>query len=769
MSICFDIKKYINPKVILILLMVFFLVEVIFMDVLDDILGIIIFLNISFVIGMILCKNKSFLTQVIIGMGLVGISAYYCLLFRISNVSVYFAILGILLYYGRITIFKQYRDFLKKIVRTNFFRENIYSLILVTILLIIYTYIAVTPETGYDALVKHIPFILDLSQMEHIPNNFFESLVYGEVSLMRYTLSYFILFFSSYQSIKLFELAILFIICMQSNRIIDMIIFEKNKNRIHWASILAIILCPLCIDRVFHVNVDLLPTIFFLEAVVLFFKNNIYDEIPYLALLFGMTMFSKMTLAPYLLTLGVFILGKMIIQYKTKKSNMATISKSLLLGILFFCICFATPCFVNFFNTGNPVFPFFNSFFKSEYFPTVNFADPFDKNPLKFDLKSWWNLIFYSSRNIEMSDGALGMFLLFFPIACVYRIVLLISQAFKKSDFSKKEIVFLLYILSSYYCAILFTSNIRYLLPVFILAAMYIEIEISNFFFRFIISRSIKNMVYGTIIILFIAPSIGYFVKYQSFQLMNHDYKKLTNNRNDEVLRHINSSENSVLSYGDPFKGEYQGDFYNFNWYNTYLNHYILEGKLDIGDYIQKFDYFLVNNNSNSEVYGGIEQIFLNKFPEIKKNLNLVYQGNGYDLFKVNKEEKTVELNKTFFENGSIVNVDEPQVVRIENSYKKYRINIVSKKNTTAETLGRFQINWYDDTDRLIEVSLSRFQMGELEQSYTSEIINSPNDAAYGLVLINSDTKDEVFVRSFRIEGIYAEDIDEYIQMILNN
>ena len=88
-------------------------------------------------------------------------------------------------------------------------------------------------------------------------------------------------------------------------------------------------------------------------------------------------------------------------------------------AILVFSI-FSLPTYlVAFLKTGNPVFPFFNSFFQSPFFPiTGDFTNALFKIDLTF--ASYWNMSIHSKSFGEFeTDGAIGVTMVFLPILSI--------------------------------------------------------------------------------------------------------------------------------------------------------------------------------------------------------------------------------------------------------------------------------------------------------------------------------------------------------------
>jgi hypothetical protein len=73
---------------------------------------------------------------------------------------------------------------------------------------------------------------------------------------------------------------------------------------------------------------------------------------------------------------------------------------------------------LSYLTTGNPVFPFFNAFFKSSLYPPINFVDL--RWQTGANLRSLWEFFFKTSRHYESRDFVAGFqYLFLFPLGAV--------------------------------------------------------------------------------------------------------------------------------------------------------------------------------------------------------------------------------------------------------------------------------------------------------------------------------------------------------------
>jgi hypothetical protein len=154
------------------------------------------------------------------------------------------------------------------------------------------------------------------------------------------------------------------------------------------------------------------------------------DRLIIAGFLLGSAMAVKLTALPFVLAAAVFL-------YRRKAA----------LAILAFG---APPYLYAWWQTGNPVFPFFNNIFHSPYFSHVANPDPRFSEPLTWH--TLIDLVFHTSRYWEGQDGSAGFQLLLIPL-----VLLAIRRDWR----------FVAFAFGSTLLALLVKPNLRYLYPAF--------------------------------------------------------------------------------------------------------------------------------------------------------------------------------------------------------------------------------------------------------------------------------------------------------------
>ena len=165
------------------------------------------------------------------------------------------------------------------------------------------------------------------------------------------------------------------------------------------------------------------------------------------AILLGSAMSVKLGTSAYLLPAAV--LGWLALRKTEQRLRTAMVATLLL-------IVFAIPPFLYaWVKTGNPIFPFANSFFRSPYFDPVSIADT--RYRPSHDWNGLYDLTFRSARFIEGQGGALGFqyFLLLAPL------LLLLCIAFR----TKAPRAPVLFALTGAVITFVSLPNLRYVYP----------------------------------------------------------------------------------------------------------------------------------------------------------------------------------------------------------------------------------------------------------------------------------------------------------------
>ncbi len=261
--------------------------------------------------------------------------------------------------------------FLKKIDLKNRFNKTdlVYFVILSAIMVVTLPY----PDRSFDSFNYHL-FLQQNSFVDKINYNFLPS---SEIQTFTYAFAdrvfYIFRFLSSYRLGLILNYILLIAIYYEVKDIIKNITKEKNSLIVSLLSIPAVITLSL-IDILDSYYIDLLS----LTVLIILFKNVMYVkdnenvEIKYLfySLMFGFCFITKISNAFFLIVLFIIYLINNLNNFK-KALNLKNVC-ILLFGLL---ITITPYMLYTYLQTGNPVFPFYNTIFKSEYYSVSDWMD----------------------------------------------------------------------------------------------------------------------------------------------------------------------------------------------------------------------------------------------------------------------------------------------------------------------------------------------------------------------------------------------------------
>lgn len=139
------------------------------------------------------------------------------------------------------------------------------------------------------------------------------------------------------------------------------------------------------------------------------------DWLPSCGLLFGLGYLAKQQIIFFLLPLSAPLA---CLAFRLIWQQPRTGLKQLLAAVIVFATTISPPLLHNYLLSGNPIYPFYNAFFRSSYWPAENLKDSRWSQPL--DLSSLWNLTFNGPLFIENMRYAFGFSaLVFAPLLLV--------------------------------------------------------------------------------------------------------------------------------------------------------------------------------------------------------------------------------------------------------------------------------------------------------------------------------------------------------------
>jgi hypothetical protein len=738
---------------------VLIIAESIYFNISYDLLLLLFLFTTAFALGSTIpIKLRIFdkvLVQLSAGLGIMGFFIWISTMWNFHYKSVYLVLSFIVI----LVQLKPLSRTLKKLsiaISFNHSKNKLFFLI-IGLSFLCYIIPASYPIWQFDALVKHVAIPTYILNHSHWDYNVVETIGNGDYALLSHMYYLYLMALGGIKAPVLFNTVISFLVLFLLVRLSTFVL--RNDKWVVNALPLLYLTTPVIYILSTVLYVDILPP-FFIMAALLTLLNYRYLPLKafvYLTtLLLGFAFFAKQMALFFVIPILFITLFILIQTWFQKRLNTRSLLKITAGAASLFCLPFLFPMLFIWSKTGNPIFPFMNGLFKSPYFSSTDFADPFSNSPLGFNFKSLFSVIFHTSKNMELENGGIGYFLL----------VLLIVPIFWLFKRNKTFLLLSMLTYISYLLSVQLTYNIRYFFGSIILATLICVITV-RYLSDYIPYKSMKNLVFSSIIVALIVPNLYFVVDplhYWTFKkTMIIPKDQLTINANESVLEGINKADVKVLSNNDVFRGTFKGHYYTLSWYNDFLISQLTNNKVSPIEFLTSFDYYLVNNTV-PEKY---PEYFSLESPEINSLLTLTAQSATHSLYKISKNVSETQILSEHFPIALNVTVSTPEVRTIENIYEQYKIEIDAEKpkGTTGDYYGRWQINWLDNNDQFITTSIVPFKLENERKVYVSSMIaDVPAKAKTGVVYMTSHDDKPIIIHDIKVFGIRSQ---SYLDQLL--
>lgn len=431
-------------------------------------------------------------------------------------------------------------------IKSNFEK---WDLIFITLFVIILGLTIIFPDNSYDSYSYHI----------YLQKNVFKDKVTQDFFPGRTLTSYnyaigdriFTLFSNKlgYRLGTIPSYLILIVIYYEIKKIIDLL----NKDGKRYINCILSIL-PLCtfivLEQVGTYYIDNFSIALLLNFtyITLFENKNIFNNkkhLYYLAFLVGILISMKLTNAFYLVIPLIYLL---IINIKDIKNIKVYDYLFLLVLFLLPSIVYITDAVI---DTGSPVFPYYNSIFKSKYFEEINwFDDRFGANNWKEILT--WPLVInkYCERGYEVNKIDYSFFAGYI-VSIVYLIYLVIYKIIYKKYIRKEKIT----INKLYLCFSLLILYFNFVLAKFCIGYVryggIIPIVSSIFIIKMLLDFFENKKLFLTIIMSYFicAAAILGISNYLSTGKMRHYAGFFVNTNTQTILN--NAMQNAICLFRD--------------------------------------------------------------------------------------------------------------------------------------------------------------------------------------------------------------------------
>lgn len=430
----------------------------------------------------------------------------------------------------------------KKIEITNDFQKA--DVIFYTLLIGIFVITIVYPDISFDTINYHI-YLQENPFGDKIFNDFFagknlNSFSYAFPDRIHYIFRYFL----GYRFGVLCNYLVIITLYYQVKKLLKKLLKSGNEIFVCITAALSVLSLSI-IELVDNYYIDLfsLVVIFSIVNLILFetFENGKkYDliKVNYLAALFGFAIAIKISNIPALVILLILFFIKT--KFRWKKLDFKIIITIIISGITPFIIYLV----YTYLSTGNPVFPFYNTIFKSEYYSLTNWMDTRFGPATILESIIWpVKIVFFPNRGVD-SAIVEPMWMAGYITSIVYLIYFLIKKL-------KKETVN--YDRVWYYLIVLFLNIVWAKLQLGYTRYGLVIILLSNISFAMTIFDCYKHKKYICIALLFgfllynFSYSSYHFMHSKEYWLFNNKYQQEKNDDYlDNLLKNFSTNDNEI-------------------------------------------------------------------------------------------------------------------------------------------------------------------------------------------------------------------------------
>lgn len=621
-----------------------------------------------------------------VGFCVIGVAVYYILTAGIGCKEVYAFLLALPIFLSRKALMREGKCIYYKM--KNY--DCKIFLVICFIILLFYLALGSAPIDSYDALVKHLPISIYAVENGAWYSNIIEDIVaYSESTMLPYGYSTILVSFGCYKALCLLNVFLFFIeFAMLTRWAGDTFGKLSVGSRGLW--LLVYFLNPYMMNLSTKFMADIIAmyiTLALLLCIGKLTSKNLLRKIPVIAFLAGCIVFTKLTILPAVLFIGIIVLvlmGNLILKRKRfgkAKKTMGILSSRIAVSIPLFLLPFIFSFIKNWYMIGNPFsITAYNQVFKSPYFSRLPFSRPFQDSGIADGLISFWNIVFHTNDMVESADGSMGVFLLLFfliPLAVL-------------AGKNIKLFVWALVMFFMLQVGGIVSGNLRYNL--FPTICMEILIVISIQILCLKIKGKLKIGIYMIICIITVAWNVMYIHDNFSLGTSLTPSKEITKSANKEILERI-PKDSRVFSFTDDLKGEFRGFYFAATYRNDYVLADIYNGEKTLEDMLLGFDYALYKKNVKP--YNYIHYNLAVDYLKYKDSdiWHKEYETNNYILYKINQDKK----KQIIFESSEscILDEDERMDITVTSGFDKYQVRIGVRQETNDfeyEKVGGYSI-----------------------------------------------------------------------------
>ena len=516
------------------------------------------FVNVAaFSIGLVLFKPKrsdafSILISLFVGFSVIVFSLAFIVHFRINYNFVYLILLGLPILLKRRDLITLCKDKLRtsalsfSVSNVDYFLIHIFYFIL--LFQIIY---AVAPERSFDGLTTHLMLPSHISVNHGLQIDFtrFAPALMAAGADWCYTLGYIL---SGETAAKLINFNF-YLLILASLIYLGSLFVEI---RIAFLACLLFASTPLVGLEAVTLFVDNTLTYFFITALIVAQSSELNHRTR--SILFGVALglCAQIKFSAFLFFPIAFPMYFLLVE-KANRFSLNTLLRAPLIAL----VVAAPPYVYSYIKSGNPLYPFFNGFFKSPFYPFESFVNFLYLKPVTY--LTPFSLTLESSNFLESHNGSFGIQNILFPLAFL---IPLFAKNRKLFIFSTSCLVFLLFVFSQ-------QRYLRYIYPI---------LPVTSLLMVYWIDRVaiFKKTIVGFFVVLvavnvYLFPTSIWFFRHfpieDHFQSKSVQFEQIALRRAVGVINLTHGKRAKVLFLGDAFSAELEGEFDTLTWYNPQL------------------------------------------------------------------------------------------------------------------------------------------------------------------------------------------------------
>lgn len=428
-------------------------------------------------------------------------------------------------------------------------------------------------------------------------------------------------------------------------------------------------------------------------------------------------------------------------------------AKHVFFGLVVFAALGSVPYLTAYLISGNPVFPFYNAAFKSDFFPAENFSPPaiFERG---VQFNTLYKMTFQSGKYLEATPGAAGFQWLLLVLPAVVLVVL-----------RRNWRALTIFLVAGISLALTYhqTAYLRYVFPAFAMVCAAVAAAGGSLFVQTAPLRVFVVSVAASAIVLNMLHfnsgthygRLKFDVLLKPAARQQYILNELPIRRAVTLVNELNVLTQPVAFFSPPLAAGLVADALYANWYNYRFNEKVRSASSpsQFGKVLSGYDvkYLIVDDGWGD---APTRQMIIGATTEIAR-LGGVSVRRLTDSLRFSEEQvadrRIQEGTKwqlapgaAFVSGGGVrVTVDSPAYYEVLVEAGRRYLYVASVRCDNVPTVGRLQVNWFDKKGQFIDTSIELFGC-EDKISDSSFEVRAPQRAARALIYASAHTKDPI-------------------------